>query len=292
MEWQPPAEPLRAKAVEAAEKADLTVAFVGLSPNIEGEEMPVYTREFDGGDRNDIALPHVQEELLQALAATGKPLIVVYTSGSELASATAQNAARALLMAWYPGQAGGTAIAETLGGENNPSGRLPVTFYKSIADLPGFSDYSMSNRTYRYFKGEPLYGFGYGLSYARFAYGPVTLASKTLQAGEALEARVSIRNTSQVEGDEVAELYLRPPQTPGALRLALEGFERLHLLPGEEKQVRFQLDARQMSTVDAAGKRMVQPGSYHVFVGGAQPAATEADSAAAFTINGSYALPE
>jgi len=270
-EWQPPAAPMLARAVETARQADLVVAFVGLSPNVEGEEMPVHSAEFEGGDRVEIGLPQVQERLLEAVVATGKPLVVVYTSGSAVSSDVAVRSARAILMAWYPGQQGGRALAETLTGANNPAGRLPVTFYKSVKDLPAFDDYAMSNRTYRYFAGEPLYAFGYGLSYSSFAYTAATVSNSTIDAGDAVDVNVKVRNTSQREGDEVAQLYVRAPQLPGAPRLALEGFERVHLQAGEEKEVRFHLDARQLSTVDAEGHRVVRPGEYTLFVGGAQP---------------------
>ncbi len=170
LEWKPPADSLLGPAIEAAKAADAMVAFVGLSPNLEGEEMNVHVDGFDGGDRTSIELPAAQEHLLEALGATGKPLIVVLTTGSALAVPWAKEHADALLVAWYPGEEGGDAIAETLAGKNNPAGRLPVTFYRSTADLPAFTDYSMKNRTYRYFKGEVLYPFGYGLSYSRFSY--------------------------------------------------------------------------------------------------------------------------
>jgi beta-glucosidase len=290
-EWQPPAAPLLERAVATAQQADLVVAFVGLSPNVEGEEMPVHSAEFDGGDRVEIALPRVQENLLAALAATGKPLVVVYTSGSAVSSATAVEYARAILMAWYPGQQGGRAIAETLMGINNPAGRLPVTFYKSVKDLPAFDDYAMANRTYRYFKGDPLYGFGYGLSYSTFVYAPASVSKETLRAGDAMDVAVKVRNTSSREGDEVAELYVRAPQLPGAPRLALEGFERIHLQAGEEKEVHFLLDARALSTVDEAGQRVVHPGRYTLYAGGAQPASFAEEKGTQFEVKGSVELP-
>ncbi len=168
--WEPPANSLLSQAIDAAKNSDAIVAFVGLSPNLEGEEMNVHVEGFDGGDRTRIELPPAQEHLLEALGETGKPLIVVLTFGSALAVQWANDHADALLEAWYPGEEGGDAIAETLTGENNPAGRLPVTFYRSTDDLPAFNDYSMKNRIYRYFQGEVLYPFGYGLSYSRFSY--------------------------------------------------------------------------------------------------------------------------
>ena len=171
LDWAPPANSLLGQAIDAAKKsADATVAFVGLSPNLEGEEMNVHVDGFEGGDRTSIELPAAQEHLLEAMGATGKPLIVVLTAGSALAVQWAKEHADALLDAWYPGEEGGDAIAETLKGKNNPAGRLPVTFYASTSDLPAFTDYSMKNRTYRYYRGEVLYPFGYGLSYSRFSF--------------------------------------------------------------------------------------------------------------------------
>ena len=166
--WIPPAAVLRDEAVKAAQQSDIVIACVGLSPNLEGEEMPVHLDGFSGGDRTTISLPAVQEDLLKAVAATGKPLIVVLENGSALAIDWAAQHASAILEAWYPGEEGGTAIAETLAGDTNPAGRLPLTFYASLDQLPPFADYSMQNRTYRYFTGKPLYAFGYGLSYTTF----------------------------------------------------------------------------------------------------------------------------
>jgi beta-glucosidase len=289
-EWQSPAGPMIDGAVEAASKANLVVAFVGLSPNVEGEEMPVHSSEFDGGDRLDIALPRVQEHLLEAIAATGKPLVVVFTAGGALVSPTAESKARAILMAWYPGQEGGRAIAETLTGTNNPSGRLPVTFYRSVHDLPAFDDYSMANRTYRYFRGEPLYPFGFGLSYSTFLYERPAVPKKSFEAGELVEVRAKVRNASAIAGDEVAELFVVPPEEPDSPRLALEGFERVQLGAGEEKELVFHLDARQLSTVDSYGARAVRPGNYTIFVGGSQPKSPDPQGGVTIEIKGNYAL--
>ncbi|MGH9353489.1 MAG: glycoside hydrolase family 3 C-terminal domain-containing protein, partial [Terriglobia bacterium] len=184
--WKPPVDVLRAEAVNAAKKADLILAFVGLSPHLEGEEMPIHIEGFNGGDRTNIILPAVQQDLLQALSSTGKPLVVVLMNGSALAVNWAEQHAAAILEAWYPGEEGGTAIAETLAGANNPAGRLPITFYSSLSQLPPFEDYSMQNRTYRYFNGKPLYTFGYGLSYSSFAFSNIRLSAKSLHAGQPL----------------------------------------------------------------------------------------------------------
>jgi beta-glucosidase len=288
--WKPPVEALRAQAVAAAKQADVVVAFVGLSPNLEGEEMPIHVKGFLGGDRTDIELPDVQTQLLEAVAGTGKPLVVVLMNGSALAVNWAQKNANAILEAWYPGEAGGQAIAETLDGTNNPAGRLPLTFYRSIDQVPAFEDYSMKGRTYRYFNGDPLYGFGYGLSYTKFDYSNLKLSSTVVDAGEDLTVEADVRNTGDRAGDEVAELYLTPPASAIAPRQELEGFMRVHLQPGETQHVRFTLHPRALSLVDAAGKRSVQPGNYSVFVGGGQP---EPGTGVAkdFTIHGNQALP-
>jgi beta-glucosidase len=288
LEWMPPAEVLRAQAVEAAKRSDVVLAFVGLSPEIEGEEMPLKVEGFAGGDRTDIQLPAVQRELLEALSATGKPLVVVMLNGSALAVNWAAQHADAVLEAWYPGQAGAQAIAETLDGKNNPGGRLPVTFYASKEQLPAFEDYSMANRTYRYFKGKPLFGFGYGLSYASFAYSGVKVSAKELHAGETLTVEADVRNTGKRAGDEVAQLYLIPPSSPASPALALEGFERVHLEAGETRHLRFTLDPRQLSLVDAEGERAVRAGVYRVAVGGSQP--SDASATVPFAIEGEQAI--
>lgn len=290
LEWQPPAKPMLEDAVATARKADIVVAFVGLSPNLEGEEMPVYADGFAGGDRTTIGLPAVQERLLEALGNLGKPLIVVLTSGSEVAMPWAQDHANAVLAAWYPGQSGGTAIAQTLTGKNNPAGRLPITFYRSTADLPDFSDYSMANRTYRYFKGPVLYPFGFGMSYSQFVYSQPEVQSTTVKAGENVTVKVRLKNTSAVDGDEVAQLYVTPPRTDVSPRFALEGFERIHLAAGEDREATFTLDPRALSEVDAHGVRRVMAGDYTIFVGGAQPAGSD-PKAVHLRVTGDLVLP-
>ena len=290
LEWQPPANALLAPAVDAAKKADAAVVFVGLSPNLEGEEMNVHVDGFEGGDRTSIELPAVQEQLIEALGATGKPLIVVLTSGSALAVDWAKDHANALMTAWYSGEEGGTAIADTLAGKNNPSGRLPVTFYRSTADLPAFTDYSMKNRTYRYYKGDVLYGFGFGLSYTKFSYSGVKTDAKEIQAGATVTVTADVKNAGDREGDEVAELYLVPPQTAVTPHIALEGFTRVHLRPGQSQQVKFTLAPRQLSEVDDQGNRAVAPGDYKVYVSGGQPG-TETPSVTVH-VSGTSALPK
>jgi beta-glucosidase len=292
LEWTPFIKPLLDQAVAIAKDADVVVAFVGLSPGLEGEQMSINVPGFSGGDRTDISLPKTQQQMLEALKATGKPLVVVLMNGSALAVNWAQQNADAILEAWYPGEAGAKAIAETLVGKNNPSGRLPITFYSSVDQLPAFNDYSMSNRTYRYFKGKPLYEFGYGLSYTKFAYSHLTLSSKNLKAGLPLTATVDVKNTGAVAGDEVAELYLFPPQTSTSPHLSLQAFQRIHLAPGETRHMTFLIDERRLSQVDDRGVRAVRAGKYQVSVGGAQPTAAGDSQVTSFAIRGSKQLPK
>ena len=269
--WAPP--DLLTPAVQATKNADVVVAFVGISPQLEGEEMvDVSSPGFFGGDRVDLDLPRTQQQMLEAVAATGKPLVVVLLNGSALAVNWAQQHAAAILDAWYPGEEGGTAIADVIAGDYNPAGRLPLTFYKSIAQLPPFGSYFMAGRTYRYFRGEPLYRFGDGLSFSRFAYRNLELSATDLPTGQNLEVRVTVENASQRAGDEVVELYLdRPPSTPGMPFRTLQGFRRVHLNGGESRQITLTLEPRQLAFVDEQGKLVGTSGGYTVSIGGQQP---------------------
>jgi len=267
------------------------VAFVGLSPQLEGEEMPIKIDGFNGGDRTSLDLPAPQQKLLEALKATGKPLIVVLQSGSAVALNWANQQADAILEAWYPGVEGGTAIAHTLTGLNNPAGRLPVTFYASLDGLPAFTDYSMKGRTYRYFAGKPMWGFGYGLSYSTFKYSPVSLSANTLNAGDALKATVTVTNSSPIAGDEVVEAYLKTPQIDGPIH-SLVGFQRVHLGGRASQNVTITIDPRSISSVDDKGDRAILPGKYTLTLGGAQPEETSSKSEAAFTVTGTAPLPK
>ena len=294
LEWHAPAEALRNEAVQAARDSDVVFAFVGISPNLEGEEMPVHVAGFDGGDRTDIDLPKTQQDLLDAVAGTGKPVVVVLMSGSAIAMNGSKEHAAALLESWYPGEAGGEAIANILTGKTNPSGRLPVTFYASDSQLPPFTDYSMKDRTYRYFTGEPLYNFGYGLSYSTYSFSDLKLASESLTAGDPLTAEVKVTNTGNRAGDEVAELYLVPPAGRGYPLRSLEGFQRVHLAPHSSAVVHFRLDSRDLSEVDSDGHRAVRAGEYQIYVGGSSPetAAPAGGVSAKLSIAGSKDLPE
>jgi len=290
LQWLAPPEAQLAEAETAARNADVVVAFVGLSPDVEGEELPLDVPGFDHGDRTDIALPAVQRALLERVAATGKPLVVVLMSGSAVAIDWAQQHADAIVDAWYPGESGGTAIAQVLAGDYNPAGRLPVTFYGSTRDLPPYVSYDMQGRTYRYFTGTPLYPFGYGLSYTTFAYADPAQSTPQLKAGATLKVSATVRNTGSRAGDEVVEVYLDYPKSPLAPRHALAGFERVHLKPGESRRVQFELSPRQLSTVDAAGSRAVVAGRYRLFIGGGQPGDAPGVGAS-LTISGRDTLP-
>jgi beta-glucosidase len=292
LEWQPNADALREEAVSMAKQADVVVAFVGLSPDLEGEEMPVHVEGFSGGDRTDIALPAVQRQLLDALGGTGKPLVVVLMNGSALAIDWAQQHAAAILEAWYPGEEGGTAIAQTLAGENDPGGRLPITFYASVKDLPPFDEYSMKNRTYRYYQGKALYPFGYGLSYTSFGYSGLKVSPESSRAGELVNVSVTVTNSGGVKGDEVVELYLNPPSAAGGPIRALTGFKRVSLDPGGSIQVQFALTPRDLSSVRQDGSRAVQAGQYQFSVGGSQPGGPGSVLQGHFNVNGNEALPK
>ena len=281
-----------ARALEAARQADVIIAAVGITADLEGEESPLAIPGFKGGDRTSLDLPAEEEKLVETLKATGKPLVVVLVSGSGLGVNWIQANADAILQAWYPGEEGGTAVAETLAGRNNPAGRLPVTFYKGVDELPDFADYSMKNRTYRYFTGPVLYPFGYGMSYSSFKYDKLKLSSPTLAAGMPLDVQVRVANTSQRDGDEVAQLYLQFGGAAGAPARALRGFQRVHLKAGESRALHFALAARQLSHVNDAGQIVVSAGNYEVSVGGGQPQVTANVISTPLTVQGEQRLPD
>jgi len=289
LRWDAPAQAQIDEAVARAKDSDVVVAFVGLSPQLEGEEMPIKIDGFDGGDRTSLDLPAPQQKLLEALGATGKPLVVVLESGSAVSLNWAKEHAQAILEAWYPGVEGGSAIARTLAGASNPAGRLPITFYASLDGLPAFTDYALKGRTYRYFTGKPLWGFGYGLSYTTFKYDEVKLSAESIKAGDPLTATVTLSNTGNQMGDEVVEAYLKTPQKDGPVR-TLVGFERVNLAPGSKKQVKLLLDPRSLSSVDEAGNRAILPGKYTLTVAGAQPDEAASHAEAEFTVEGTQTL--
>jgi beta-glucosidase len=269
--WRPPATgtPFE-EAVSAARDADVVLFVGGLTAEVEGEEMRVSYPGFAGGDRTDIALPAVQRRMLEALHGTGKPVVLVLTTGSALGVRWAKENLPAIVVAWYPGQQGGSALADVLFGDVSPAGRLPVTFYESVADLPPFAEYAMEGRTYRYFRGEPLFAFGHGLSYTRFEYTGLKLSRSRLGKGDRLEVSLDVRNAGIREGDEVVQLYVREAEPKkGSPVRQLRGFERLHLRPGERRAVRFALvPERDLSRYDEARKAFtVEPGPFEVEVG-------------------------
>ena len=272
--WSPPGmeETLRRQAVAQAKQADVVVICLGLSPLVEGEEMDVRLEGFRGGDRTDIGLPKAEEELLKEVQALGKPTVLVLLNGSALAVNWANDHVPAIVDAWYPGEEGGSAIADVLFGDYNPGGRLPVTFYKSVDQLPPFTDYSMQGRTYRYFKGDPLFPFGFGLSYSRFNYTNFKLDRQRIKAGESLPVSVEVQNAGNRAGDEVVQLYLSDvaASAPVPIR-SLAGIKRIFLQPGEKQKVSFTLAPHQMSLINNDGKRVIEPGQFLITVGGKQP---------------------
>ncbi len=259
------------QALEATGSAGLVVVVMGLSPRIEGEEMEVDAEGFAGGDRTRIDLPAAQEQLLERIHALGKPTILVLMNGSALSVNWADENLPAIVEAWYPGEEGGTAVAEVLAGDYSPAGRLPITFYKSIDQLPTFEDYSMAQRTYRYFDGEPLYPFGYGLSYTTFAYSKPRVDKGKASATEEVTVSADILNSGAMSGDEVVQIYLTHSGVAGAPLRALKGFQRVHLDRGQKKSVSFKLHERDLSVVDEAGKHRILPGKVEVWIGGGQP---------------------
>jgi len=290
--WLPVSADPSFEAASAARQADVVVAVVGITSKLEGEEMKVDLPGFKGGDRTNLSLPAEEEALLGALKGAGKPLVVVLMNGSALAVNWANDHANAILEAWYSGEEGGTAIAETLAGINNPGGRLPVTFYKGVEQLPPFEDYAVKNRTYRYFEGQPLYPFGYGLTYSKFEYSDLKLSHPELDAGSPLGIDVDVRNASGRPGDEVVELYIRFPKVPGAPLRALRGFTRIHLAAGELRHVKLALEPRDLSYVNESGERMIAAGDYTITAGGGQPGTAAPQATAQLSIRGEQKLPE
>jgi beta-glucosidase len=266
--WSVPGTDLTANAVQVAEKAEVVVVVMGLSPALEGEEMPVDAVGFAGGDRTDIRLPRPQEKLLERIHALGKPVVLVLLNGSALAVNWAAEHVPAIVEAWYPGQAGGEALADVLFGDCNPAGRLPVTFYRSMEDLPPFEDYRMEGRTYRYFRGEPLFPFGHGLSYTTFEFDNLRIDRAEVGVGGKVAISVDVTNTGDRAGDEVVQLYVRQRDAtvPRPIK-ELKGFKRITLQPGECGTVIFTLYANQLGLVDEEMAFVIQPGAVEVMVG-------------------------
>lgn len=283
-------------AVEAARAADLVVFVGGLSARVEGEEMRVDAPGFAGGDRTSIDLAGPQQRLLERVHAMGKPVVLVLMNGSALSVNWADQHVGAIVEAWYPGGEGGTALASLLAGDFSPAGRLPVTFYKSADQLPAFNDYTMAGRTYRYFRGEPLYAFGHGLSYTTFAYGNARVSRSQVKARDEVIVSVDVTNTGKMASDEVVQLYLSHDGVKSAPIRSLQGFRRIPLQPGQKKTVQFALRDRALSIVDEQGVRRVQPGTVNVWLGGGQPAPRSTQRVAGistqFKIADSAVLPD
>jgi beta-glucosidase len=269
--WAVPGKDYAQEALETAKKADVVALFLGLSPRLEGEEMKVQVEGFSGGDRISLDLPKMQNDLLHRIVELNKPTVLVLMNGSAVAVNWARDHVKSIVELWYPGQAGGSAIADVLFGDYNPAGRLPVTFYKSADQLPPFTDYAMKGRTYRYFQGEPLFPFGYGLSYTKFSYSNLSVPEEVAAGGD-VKLSVEVENSGKVAGEEVVQLYVKNASGgENAPIRSLEGFQRIALKPGEKKQVEFTLAARQFSAIGADNKRAITPGQYEISVGGKQP---------------------
>ena len=269
--WDTPKPNLEKEAIGLAQSSDLVILCMGLSPLLEGEEMKVKVDGFEGGDRVDIKLPATQTELIRKIHALGKPTVLVLLNGSAVAFNWEAKNLPAIIEAWYPGQAGGTAIADVIFGDYNPAGRLPVTFYQSIDQIPAFNEYDMKGKTYRYFDGVPLYEFGYGLSYTTFAY-EIEKTPAIVTSGSPAEISVKVTNTGKYDGDEVVQLYVSLPS--GQYRVpirSLEGFKRIHLKAGETQTVHFTLSPEQMQTLDEDNRFVIPDGEMLVSVGGKQP---------------------
>jgi beta-glucosidase len=269
--WAAPKPNLKKEAIEIAKQADVIIMCMGITPRMEGEEMDVQIEGFRGGDRTKLDLPAIQEQLIKEIKALGKPVVLVLLNGSALAINWEDNNIPAIIEAWYGGQAAGQAIADVLFGDYNPAGRLPVTFYKSEKDLPAFTDYIMTTQTYRYFKGEPLYPFGYGLSYTTFGYENLKINDQ-YKTGETIQLSADVKNTGTVSGDEVVQLYVsaKNPDQKGPVR-SLKGFKRIHLNAGEKQTVNFVLPSSAFITVNDKNERIILPGKYEISIGGGQP---------------------
>ncbi len=289
--WSVPQDNMLLQAVETAQKSDVAVLVLGLNERLEGEEMNIHIDGFSGGDRTSLDLPKAQRDLMQAICKTGKPVVLVLINGSALSVNWASENIPAILTAGYPGQEGGNAIADVLFGDYNPAGRLPVTYYKSVDQLPPFDDYDMDGRTYRYFHQEPLYPFGYGLSYTRFEYSGLNIPEE-VKMNEPVKITVDVTNSGDMDGDEVVQLYMTDEKasTPRPVR-QLEGFERVHLKKGETKTVAFTLEPRQLSLINKKDRRVIEPGWFTVSVGGEQPGFSgRTNASTTSTVSGRFRL--
>jgi beta-glucosidase len=277
--WATPQPNMLEQAVETAQKADAVVLVLGLNQRLEGEEMPIQVDGFKGGDRTHLNLPKTQEKLMEAIKATGKPVVLVLLNGSALSINYAAENMDAILTAGYPGQQGGNAVADVLFGDYNPAGRLPVTYYKSVDQLPAFENYDMEGRTYRYFRQTPIYPFGFGLSYTRFGYADLNVPAEA-KVGDPITVSVTVTNKGERDGEEVVQLYITDEKasSPRPIR-QLEGFKRIALKKGESKKVEFTLEPRQLSMINDKDKQVIEPGYFTISVGGEQPGFTGTNKA-------------
>ncbi|WP_422858518.1 glycoside hydrolase family 3 C-terminal domain-containing protein [Flagellimonas sp. S174] len=268
--WEAPNDNLEEEAIAVAQDADAVILCMGISPLLEGEEMKVKVDGFSGGDRVHTKLPKTQTDLIKKIQAIGKPTVLVLLNGSALSVNWENENIPAILEAWYPGQAGGTAIADVIFGDYNPAGRLPVTFYKDINDIPAFSNYDMKGKTYRYFKGEPLYEFGYGLSYTSFKYSNLEIPTN-LEAGKDLTIKVDVENIGRIKGDEVIQVYIQNPNADEYNpHKTLASFDRVSFESGESRTLTFKISKEQLSTINTQEDKVIEPGEYTISVGGAQ----------------------
>ncbi|MDP3442436.1 MAG: glycoside hydrolase family 3 C-terminal domain-containing protein, partial [Ignavibacteria bacterium] len=266
--WANANENLEERAIEAVKKSDVAILFLGLSPRLEGEEMDVKVEGFRGGDRLSLDLPKTQENHLIKLHEIGKPIVLVLLNGSALSINWADKNIPAIIESWYGGQAAGTAIANVLFGDYNPAGRLPVTFYKSVEQTPPFIDYSMKERTYRYFTQEPLYPFGFGLSYSSFQYSNPEVIPTAINENECAILSINIKNTGKYDGDEVVQLYVkgRGVDNNGAIK-TLKGFQRVHIKSGEVKNIKFEINKEMLEEFRDGKGFSTEPGIYQVMIG-------------------------
>ncbi len=270
------------KLIDSIKSADVIIYVGGISPRLEGEEMKVAVPGFSGGDRTSIALPTVQTDFMKALKTTGKPIVFVMMTGSAIAIPWEEENIPGIINGWYGGQAAGTAVADVLFGDYNPAGRLPVTFYKSDADLPSFDDYSMQNRTYRYFKGTPLYPFGFGLSYTGFTYGKLTLSKTKISKNESVNAELTVTNSGKLAGDEVVQLYITHLKAGKDVPLySLKGFKRIHIAAGAFEKVSFNITPDMLKLVNESGESVLDSGDIKISIAGALPSERSVELGAA-----------
>jgi beta-glucosidase len=257
------------EAVKLAKRSDVTIVVAGISPRLEGEEMRVRMEGFEGGDRTRLALPESMQTLIKSLHATGKPIILVLTSGSALAVNWANDNIPAILQAWYPGQQGGNAVADVIFGNYNPSGRLPITFYRSVEDLPPFEDYDMEGRTYKYFRGEALYPFGHGLSFTDFTYDEIKLSNSEVSESDSITVLVTLTNKGEYNGDEVVQIYVRDVESSSPQPIkTLKGFKKVYIRAGEKKTIDIPLAIKDLGFYnESAAAFFVEPGEFEIQAG-------------------------